>query len=320
MRRPLLVLIALLAALLPAAAVADDGTAGTDAPGAVFAIDRDYTLPAGDTVGTIVVIGGNAIVEGTVEETLIVIDGTATVNGRVDGDVNVWSGDLVLGAGSQVNNIFLFRSDLTRDGGAVVTGNIDRESGFVLQGWAVLLGILLAIGITVTMLLTGQAVAAIAGQQLAETATTMRTHVGTSILTGVLTVILMPVAAAVFIATIVGIPFGLAMLFVVMPALAVLGFVVAGTWLGSLILHRQGFGTAGYHPYREALVGQLILGAALFVPGLNAATFFVMGTWGVGAIMVRVWQAVRARPAAVAGPDRPAPTTPPAMGTPLAGA
>jgi hypothetical protein len=203
----------------------------------VFAIDRDYTLPAGDTVGTIVVIGGNAIVEGTVEETLIVIDGTATVNGRVDGDVNVWSGDLVLGAGSQVNNIFLFRSDLTRDGGAVVTGNIDRESGFVLQGWAVLLGILLAIGITVTMLLTGQAVAAIAGQQLAETATTMRTHVGTSILTGVLTVILMPVAAAVFIATIVGIPFGLAMLFVVMPALAVLGFVVAGTWLGSLIYH-----------------------------------------------------------------------------------
>lgn len=318
MRTLLLILTALMAALMPAAALADDET---DTKGFVMSIERDYVLPAGEQAETVVVIRANAVIDGVIQDTLVVIDGTATVNGTVVKDINVWSGDLILTQGAQANHIFLFRSEMTRDTAAVVTGDIDRESGFVFQGWAILFGILMAAGTAVAVLLAGQVFAAIGGQQLANTATTMRTHAGMTILTGVLTVILLPLAAALLIATIVGLPFGLGMLIFVLPTLAFLGYLVAGTWLGSLILRREGFGEAGYHPYREALLGHVVLGAVLFIPGLNVATFFIMGTWGVGAVMTQAWQAARAKPAGaapVAGPDRPA-ATPPTMGTPVAG-
>ena len=46
-------------------------------------IGKDVVISAGETVHDLVVVAGNATVDGTVEGDLVVISGTAQVNGRV---------------------------------------------------------------------------------------------------------------------------------------------------------------------------------------------------------------------------------------------
>ena len=76
----------------------------------------------------------------TVTDSLVVVNGTATVNGTVGNDITVVSGDLVLNASAQVEDVMLVRSTITQDPAAVVSGDIEErdEGDFSLgRGFAV---------------------------------------------------------------------------------------------------------------------------------------------------------------------------------------
>ena len=68
------------ALLLPAIASADDGKEDN---GLTLRVTGDVTVAKGETVGAVVVIDGNATIDGTVTDSLTVINGTAIVTGTV---------------------------------------------------------------------------------------------------------------------------------------------------------------------------------------------------------------------------------------------
>ena len=307
----LFAIVALWATLIPATAFAASNDSANRRDFALR-INGDYTVRPGESIGTLVVIRGNAAVEGTVRDALVVIDGRADVNGgTVDGDITVISGDASLASGSRVHNLTLIRSGLRQDPGATITGSVERRSRLFFPGAALLLGILFWIGATVLSLLAGLAFAAVGGRQLESAAASLTAAPGHTVLGGLAVVIGLPIVAVLAIVTVIGIPAGLGLLIFVLPTCVLLGHLVAGTWLGMLILHRAPRPDGSAHPYLEAVLGIGILQAALLVPGIGFLAVGLIGLWGTGGIAYLAWRAFRGSPP-------PAVALPPAAGVPPA--
>ncbi len=200
-------------------------------------VDEPVTIAAGESSDNVVVISGDATIEGSVEETLVVIQGVATVNGRVGGDILVIDGTLDLGPTAQVNNLTLFSSDLVRADGAVVSGEInesfvDFSLGFSLVG---LLALWWA-GVGLVTVLAGVVFAWLGRDQLYGTVQVLRTRFVPSLVTALLLWIVLPIAAAFLLITVVGIPLSLTVFGLLLPLLMLIGFGVMGAWIGSYIL------------------------------------------------------------------------------------
>ena len=86
-------------------------------------IGKDVVIKAGEVVRELVVIGGNATVDGTVEGNLVVISGSATVNGRVKRDLVTILGSLTLGPEAQIgHDAVVVGGPLTADPQATIGG------------------------------------------------------------------------------------------------------------------------------------------------------------------------------------------------------
>lgn len=308
MRRILIVLVAMLVALVPAVASAQE--AEHDG-GFVLRISGDYRLAAGEELNNLVVIDGNATIDGHVNESMLVINGDALVRGSIGGDITMIRGDLTLASGSTVDNVSLIRGHIDEQAGSVRTGDLSRTSWVFITGFGIALAALIVVGSTLALMLAGVVFAAVGGKQLTETAQLLGEKPGHTIGFGFIVAIGLPVVAAIAIATIVGIPIGIGMLLLVAPALMLLGYIVAGTWLGTLILRQPE--TPKAHPYTETLLGLLVLQLGLLIPGIGGAAFILLGLWGTGAISYKSWRSLRSgrpeKPAATATPAAPAAPT-----------
>jgi hypothetical protein len=96
--------------------------------------------------------------------------------------------------------------------------------------------------------------------------------------------------AVLAIVTIVGAPIGIALLIVVWPAAAYIGYLVAGIWIGDWLLARfRGSDPAG-RPYLAAVVGLIVLMVIGLIPLVGA----VASLFGFGAVLLHGWRAFRA--------------------------
>ena len=108
---------------------------------------------------------------------------------------------------------------------------------------------------------------------------------------GIVGAVALPILAMLLIATVVGAPIGLAMLFVLLPALAVLAWIVAAIWIGDWILARTRGAAEPDRPYLAAVVGVIVLAIAGVLPFVSAiATLF-----GFGALLLAAWRTLRHR-------------------------
>lgn len=285
--RGILWLFVMALALVPSSALAQSDD---ERGGVVIRVNGDAALAAGDQVETLVVIRADATVDGTVHETLLVIEGDATVRGQVD-DVVVIRGTLRLEAGSSVDDIHLYDSDLDQDPGATVRGDISRDSGWWSRPWAIVFGVLFFLGFGLVFFLSALLFAAVGGGQLGRAARTMTATPGQSVLGAVVLVVGLPVLAVALMVTLIGIPAGLGLLLFALPVTWLLGVVVAATWLGLLVTSRQAAPPA--HPYGAAAIGAAIFLALMLVPGVGFAAISLLGLWGSGALAVVAWQAAR---------------------------
>jgi hypothetical protein len=280
-----------------------------DDEGLILRIDGDVIVESSETVGAVVVINGNATIEGTVTDSVLIIDGTATVSGTIEGDIVVISGDLVLENGSTVNDVNLIRSDLTRASGANVTGDItERENLFFRGAWAVF-SLLIWAAATFGLILGALLFAAIGGRQLSGAANALTSEVPGSVLAAVVIWIGVPILAGLIMLTLIGIPFGIVVLVAVLPALFVLGYIVAGTRLGMVFtgwVSRE----PGAHPYLAAFLGVLVFQLLLLVPFVGWLVATLAGFYGAGGLGLVAWRAFRGEP------NREAPA--PAEATPAA--
>lgn len=282
MRLPILILALCSAFLVPAAVfAAEPGETNDDFN---LRVNGDFTLPAGESLDTLLVINGDATIAGTVREALIVINGTAEISGEVQGDTIVVSGNANLAASARIQDLTLIRSEVTQAPGALVGGDINHTSVLFSRGWAIAFGILLWVGWTILVLVAGAIWARFGGRQLRETVALMAERPGPTILTGIISAVLFPIVAILALITVVGIPTGLAILLLAIPAIVFLGHIVTGTWIGSMILSKQPLHERA-RPIAPALLGLAILQLVALIPGVGTGVTLVSGLWGGGAVV-----------------------------------
>lgn len=303
-RRPysLLGLLFLLFALVPASVLAQQ-TMGDSDDSFILQVNRPAIVATGDMVNVVVVIDDSAVIDGQVTDALFVVNGTATINGSVTGDIVVAEGSLVINDGATANNISLFRSDMTRAGTATVTGDITEQSSYAAFGWGTaLFSVVFWIGTTIALLLAGLAVMAIFGRQMDVAVRTINEHPMESALSGLLTWVLIPILAILSFITIIGIPVGIGLLIVVIPPLALAGYVAAAYWLGLRVVTMA---SLRWGRYVTLLTGLVILALVNLLPWFGGVITFIATLFGTGAIVYDLYRSRRREEPLATAPTGP---------------
>jgi hypothetical protein len=293
-RLPGLLGAALLVALLgvPAVLAAEPDLPHTGR--VVMAFNGDITIPAGEQADAVIVGQGEAVIGGTVN-TLVVLDGSATLTGATVESVVVISGTLALEEGTVVlGDVRSIESTVSRADGVTVEGEVkglDAEL-FMLGAFLVPALFLFALGMALATILAGLVLVAIGSRQVRAAERLIVNEPAAVVVIGLVTAIVAPLLAVIAIITIVGAPLGLGMLLAVLPALAFLGFLVAGIFIGEQILG-SAKDPSSSRPYKAAFLGLVVLLAVGLIPGIGPLATAIASVLGLGAILLLAWRTLR---------------------------
>ncbi len=296
----------LLIFLVPTALAAGPATA---TGGAILTVHGTVDVPAGQHVDTVVVVDGNARISGDAG-TVVIAGGSATLTDAaidtlvvVDGTADLQGSTIVHG------DVRTLRASVTQQGGVTVEGSV-RALDTDLAALAVLaipVILVLTLGIAIAGLLAALAVAAFGARQVREVEALISERPGHSLIAGIAGSIVLPLLAISLAMTVVGAPVGLALLFIVGPAVAFLAWLVAAIWIGDWIVAQARGAREPGRPYRAAVVGVIVLALAGIIPFVTTiATLF-----GFGALLLAAWRTLRPETPGVdaaAGTAQPAPT------------
>jgi len=284
--------IGLLVALLlvvPAVAAADPNLTHTGR--VLISTDGDITVPAGDQADVVVVVNGTATIEGDVN-VVVVVDGTAVLTGALTETVVAIRSPVTLGAGTVVtNDVLKLDSLVTKIGDADVRGDV-RDIATQLAGLGFVLGplaILLFIGFALAAMAAGLFVAALGARQVRAAEELMTHRPIETFVVGLVGLFVPILLLTLLVISVVGIPLGLALLFVVWPLVGFLGYIVTGIWIGDWVLHRLYPSTVRERPYLASVVGLAILALLAIFPPVPA----VASLFGYGAVLMLAWRTFR---------------------------
>lgn len=303
----LIAIIALLAALIPAAVMAQDTSDGEE--GLLLRVNGPVTIGSEEVIDNVIVFDDDVTVEGTITGSLLVINGDAVITGDVQQDTTVIRGTLDLASTANVENVSVIRGEFVRDAGATVGGSI-TEGDFQVSpwDWGVFWAFMWAGG-TLVVLTAGVIFAGIGGRQLKQSGDTLVRSPGAALL-GIAGVwMLLPILMFMVFFTVVGAPLSITYFLFALPVFWFLGYLVAGVQLGRTIL-RSRYDEA--HPYLPALLGLIILQLIGIIPVFGGLIAFVAGVAGSGALLVLGWQAWRGPDATVTAPEAQITTPKPA--------
>jgi hypothetical protein len=272
-----------LPALLALLIAAGSASAATDH----VVITGGAVVPAGQAAGDVVVLDGTVRIDGRATGDVISVSGPVRLNGRVDGDLIAVSDRASLGPAARVGGDLRYgdeRPVLAR--GASVGGKISKEdwadagNGW---GWLSVLGWWLAV--SVSTLLVGALLVWLAPGALYAAERAVREHLGATIGWGVAIAIGVPLLAILALVTLVGIPFGVALLLAAIPVL-LLAYATAAWIVGRRVLRNR-----STSPWAALLAGWGILRLLALIPVAGALVGFAATVVGLGALTVALWQA-----------------------------
>jgi hypothetical protein len=301
------------AASLAWAAAAGVAVAQSPSPGPAPRTTADQIVLSGRAVvargqsaGEIVVLHGRAIVAGVATADVLVVDGPVFVTGQVAGDVVALGGDVTLTGSAQVGGDVLAGGEVRAASGAQVRGEVRRHVRFTLQGRLGAAGRFVSwIAVSVSTLLLGLFLLWLVPVGTERVVSASRTAPWASLLWGVAVTVLVPVVCVALLASVVGLPVGLAAL-LALALISLLGYAVAAIVLGRRVVH------AGSR-LLSFLVGLAILRAVGLIPVASGVTFGLAAIAGVGAAVVAVWRARGRSDAGKHRPGRAAPVSGPAQ-------
>jgi hypothetical protein len=285
-----------LPALLALLIAAGSASAATDH----VVITGGAVVPAGQTAGDVVVVDGTVRIDGRATGDVISVSGPVRLNGRVDGDLIAVSDRASLGPAARVGGDLRYgdeRPVLAR--GASVGGKISKEdwadagNGW---GWLSVLGWWLAV--SVSTLIVGALLVWLAPGALYAAERAVREHLGATIGWGVAIAIGVPLLAILALVTLVGIPFGVALLLAAVPVL-LLAYATAAWIVGRRVLRNR-----STSPWAALLAGWGILRLVALIPVAGALVGFAATVVGLGALTVALWRARTPR-APAARPEAP---------------
>lgn len=265
-------------------------------------LGEDFTLPTDHRLdGDLVVFGGDVDLEpgSTVRGAVLVFGGEVHIAGRVDGDVLAFGGDVTLAESAVVGGNVLSTNGYERHPGAIVNGQVIDSGGhdgvqiparpqpvysgwpwemdWVWHTWQSVLGALamVVIGVVVVLLVPG--LTRTAGE-------TLVSYPVQSTFVGLLAGLVTSVAIVLLTITCLGIP--VALLLSIALAVAVLfGWIAAGLVLGERLLVALNPEVRSQPPVAVA-AGLVILALIGLLPCLNWLLGILVGTWGLGAVVL----------------------------------
>jgi hypothetical protein len=304
--RRLVVMAATLAFLLgvgaPAVLAAEPAL---DAGRLLVSVNRAVDIPAGEHLDTLVVVGGDARIAGDVT-TIIVARGTATLTGATARTLVVLDGSADLQAGTTVSgDVRTLDGTVSQAPGSTVGGSV-RTLDADLAAIGILLipaFFLLMLGFGLAVIAAALLVAAFAARQVRAVESLIARQPGHVLVAGIAGSIGLPILAILLIVSVLGAPIGLAMLFILLPAVAFLAWIVAAIWVGDWILGRVRGHVEPVHPYLAAVVGVIVLAVAGVLPFVTAiATLF-----GFGGLLLAAWRTLRPEVASLGDAGAPQP-------------
>jgi hypothetical protein len=263
----------------------------------VLTTGADLTLSADQHVDVFVVFNSHARIEGDAR-TIFVVNGTADLVGAHAGGIVAIQSHVTIDSGSLVSGD-IRTNGTTVEGAtaATLTGRIRDLGPDMAVGWLAIGSVLFFIylALAISAMAAGLVAAGVAARQVREAAaliTTEPVQVVGAAFVGLIALITVGVLAVV---TIVGIPFGLGVLGLVMPALFVAGYIVAGIGIGDAIVGRMTPGVTRERPYLAAFIGLAVVGIVSILPPIGGLVSFV----GFGAVVLLLWRVTRRSSAAV---------------------
>ena len=259
----------------------------------------------GQTAGDVFVIDGPVSIAGRVTGDVVSVSGPVRVTGRIDGDLIAVSDRASLGPTARVGGDLRYgdeRPAIAR--GARVGGTVSNEDfDDALEGWGWISGLAWWLAVSVSTLIVGALLVWLAPAALWAAERAVRERLGATIASGIAIAIGVPLLAILALVTLVGIPFGVALLLAAIPVLVVA--YVTSAW----IVGRRVVGTRSASPWAALFAGWGILRVLALVPIVGGLVGLAATVLGLGALAVALW---RARgPAAPAGwPEAPAPERP----------
>jgi hypothetical protein len=234
--------------------------------------------------------GGTITFDGRAEGGARLTGGSVRVNGSVTGDLVVEGGRIIIGPTAVVSGNVVVRSlnEPTVDPSANIAGTVRLEAPStwwdraMFESWPFRFG--LAAFLAASALITG-IVLMVLGRGTFEDATTLaRLKVVSSFLIGLVSLILLPIVAIALMATVAGIPAGLALLFAI-PILVVVSYAVAATGLADLIFNRPRAPRVAVRTVIFLIVGSILLGLISLIPVAGPIIILVLLIVGAGAFL-----------------------------------
>jgi hypothetical protein len=302
MRRTLLGIAAAILLVLGLAAPALAAEPLTHDGSVRFVGGGELTIPAGEHVDTVIAAGATVIVKGEVNA-IVVVDGTLRLEGATTEAVVAVGSTVSLDAATTVlGDVRTLDTTVDRADGAEITGSIrGLETDLINIGLVLApLFILFAIGLAIASVVAGLALAALAAKQVRAAEALIRNEPGPVLIAGLIAMVVLPLVAVAALFTVIGAPVGIGLLVVVWPAVALLGYLVAGIFIGEWVLERLRGPQPAERPYLAAVVGVLILQVIGFIPLVGA----IASLFGFGAVVLLTWRTFRGEGVAAAPVNR----------------
>ena len=276
---------ALVSALLALLLAAGSASAATDH----VVITGGAVLPAGQTAGDIVVLDGTVRIAGHATGDVVSVSGPIRVSGRVDGDLIAVSDRAFLASTARVDGDLRYGDERpVLAPGASVDGKISKEDwADAANGWGWISGLAWWLAVSVSTLIVGALLVWLAPGALYAAERAVREHLGATVGWGVAIAIGVPLLAILALVTLVGIPFGVALLLAAIPVLLV-AYVTSAWMVGRRVLRSR-----STSPWLALLAGWGILRVLALIPVVGALVGLAATVVGLGALAVALWRARR---------------------------
>jgi hypothetical protein len=304
--------VAILLALFAPAALAAEPMTTTGS--VVVSVNGTVDVPAGGRLDAVVVVDGIARISGDVDA-VVIVAGDATFSDATVGSLTVVNGSAELQDGTTIlGDVRTFHGSVTQDTASTILGSVRTLDGDVASIAILLIPLLflLFIGLILAGFAAALLVATFGARQVRESEALISGRPGHVLVAGIVGTVALPALAFLLMATVIGAPVGFGLLFVLLPALAFLGWIVAAIWIGDwLVASTRGAREPG-RPYLAAILGVIVLGLAGIIPFVSAiATLF-----GFGAVLLAAWRVLRPEAPSLSAAGTPAgspadPTRPP---------
>jgi hypothetical protein len=255
-----------------------------------------------ERVDNVVILNGDARINGRVDGSVFALNGDVTVRGTVKHDIHAFNGRVIVEGGARVGGDITSREKARISPGATVDGNVKSVGRrYALGPIGLVAALLVWLAVVLSTLVLGVLLILVAPRAADALADAGRTAVGVAIPLGIAAAIGLPIVGVILVATVVGLPLGLIVLFG-LGFLYMLAYVTSAYFLGRLIVGPP------RNRFLSYVVGWAILSVAGLIPVLNVLVLIAATVYGLGMIVVATFRARRGPGEAPARADRPAPS------------